>query len=126
MLSSRASTRTLRGACAVSFSSKWIDSGAEAIHAGRLCDVGVQSGQAASITGFSISRLFDRLLTGGDLSAFSTLASATPAYQRASRRLHDQPRHRAGRDEQPIYYQDGKLYDLATGVLFGVPYGIRR
>jgi alpha-amylase len=103
-----------------------IDGATDIIHVTDYTTVGVSSGQAVSVTDFQYSALFDRFVNQGNLADFSTLSSSTPALPSAQALVfttnHDTER---GNDGRPfgIYYQDGKLYDLATVFLLAWPYG---
>jgi alpha-amylase len=100
-----------------------IDGGNEAIHATDYTMVGVPSGQAASITDFQYRALFDRFSTGAKLSDFSSLPTDKPALPSAQAVVFTTNHDTERSTTISIYYQDGKLYDLATVFLLAWPYG---
>jgi alpha-amylase len=86
--------------------------------------VGVGSGQAASAIEFKYAAWFDKFLNvgGSTIGEFRGLSAQLGAFLPSAQAVvfttnHDTERATA------IFYQDGKVYDLATVFLLAFPYG---
>jgi alpha-amylase len=101
-----------------------VDYGGEAIHSSDYLGVGVGSGQAASAIEFKYAGWFDKFLNvgGSTIGEFRGLSAQLGAFLPSAQAVvfttnHDTERATA------IFYQDGKVYDLATVFLLAFPYG---
>jgi len=97
-----------------------IDNGSEAIKSSDYLLVGQSSNNPAYITEFKYASLFDSIVSSG-LAAFRGLNTST-GYLPSERAVAFTTNHDTER-ASAIFYQDGKLYDIATAFLLTFPYG---